>query len=270
MVLNICNQKKIRFLERVFFMSKVNRVALDTDSTFVKRFKGLIGETKKLEEVATDLKVSRPTISNWLNGKCVPDQAAALRIAEHYNVSVNWLQGLSDNPTTDTSIEAICNYTGLSQEAVEALHNHNTNNDPTYIIFPEFEKGICAVMSQLFEQNIIQDIVDYTFSLMQASDIQINHEMDYTAFMDNDNSCDIHKLKLFETFERIVNIFDNRVTQKDKYTALKQKHERLRAEEQRNRIIKAASILGDDKKREQLIDNLEKKRIRLKENKEGE
>jgi transcriptional regulator with XRE-family HTH domain len=269
-VLNICNQKKIRFLERVFFMSKVNRVALDTDSIFVRRFKGLIGVTKKLGEVAKELDVSRPTISNWLQGICVPNQAAALRIAEHYNVSVNWLQGISDNPTTDTSVEAICNYTGLSQEAIEALHNYNTNNNPNYLLLPEWINDNRAVMSQLFELSIIQDIVYNTFGLMQASDIQIHHEMDYTAFMDNDKDCDIGKLKLFETFERIVNTFDRRVTEKDKYTALKQKHDQLRAEQIRNGFDRLASIFNDDNKREQFIEHIQEKRKHIKENKEGE
>ena len=181
------------------------------------------------------------------------------------------------------------------------MHNYNTNNDQNYIILTEWEKDICTIMSQLFEQNIIQDIVYYTFSLMQASDIQINHEMDYTAFTHNDDECNIGKLMLFETFERIVNTFDRRVTEKDKYTALKQKHDQLLAEQIRNGFDRWASILNDDnkinqlqgdnrllakqmrkavnnlasklnddKQYNQLIDNLEKKRIRLKENKEGD
>ena len=154
-------------------MSKVNRVALDTDSIFVQRFKGLIGETRTLTAIAEELDVSRPTISNWLLGHCEPDQAAALRIAKHYNVSVNWLQGLSDNPTTDTSIEAICNYTGLSEAAlnslVQLMNNDNlglTNKGTSYkecinsfFTNPNFEPLIIALklyFSTLHKRNSLQ------------------------------------------------------------------------------------------------------------------
>lgn len=180
MVLNICNQKKIRFLERVFFMSKVNRVALDTDSIFVRRFKGLIGVTKKLGEVAKELDVSRPTISNWLQGICVPNQAAALRIAEHYNVSVNWLQGISDNPTTDTSVEAICNYTGLSEKSIQKLADLTKYNNGSFkncldLFFtnPKFDMLPIALRKYLNTKSAHEDYKQKLISLLKQYNIQV-------------------------------------------------------------------------------------------------
>lgn len=39
-----------------------------------------------------------------------------------FNVTTDYLLGLSDVKTTDTDIKSVCNYTGLSEEAVKALN----------------------------------------------------------------------------------------------------------------------------------------------------
>lgn len=161
-------------------MSKVNRVALDTDSTFVKRFKGLIGETKKLDKVAQDLEVSRPTISNWLNGKCVPNQAAALKIAEHYNVSVNWLQGISNNPTTDTSVEAICNYTGLSEKAVlklAELHGRHIDCIDLLLTNPNFDMLPIALGDYLPAKLTLDKSIKEFANILQKNNIEIEDDI---------------------------------------------------------------------------------------------
>lgn len=41
-----------------------------------------------------------------------------------YGVSSDYLLGLSDVPTTDTTIQAICNHTGLSDDFVSWLETH--------------------------------------------------------------------------------------------------------------------------------------------------
>ena len=48
---------------------------------------------KKLtqEQVAEDLNVSRQTISNWENGKSLPDIVSIIRMSELYDLSLNEL-----------------------------------------------------------------------------------------------------------------------------------------------------------------------------------
>lgn len=43
------------------------------------------------------------------------------KLAVHYGVSCDYLLGLSPNPTVDKDLDAVCNFTGLSVEAVEKL-----------------------------------------------------------------------------------------------------------------------------------------------------
>lgn len=48
------------------------------------------------------------------------DKVASL--ARHYGVSADWLMGLSEIRTSDPAIRAICDYTGLTDAAVDILH----------------------------------------------------------------------------------------------------------------------------------------------------
>ena len=68
---------------------------------FSKRLKELRlahGETQK--ELANAIEVGRTTVSEYESGKIVPKQEGLLRIANHFNVSVDYLTGVSNNPAT--------------------------------------------------------------------------------------------------------------------------------------------------------------------------
>ena len=68
---------------------------------FSKRLKELRlnnGLTQK--ELAKAIEVGRTTISEYESGKIVPKQEGLLRIANHFNVSVDYLTGVSNDPAT--------------------------------------------------------------------------------------------------------------------------------------------------------------------------
>ena len=68
---------------------------------FAKRLKELRlanGETQK--DLANAIEVGRTTISEYESGKIVPKQEGLLKIANHFNVSVDYLTGVSNNPAT--------------------------------------------------------------------------------------------------------------------------------------------------------------------------
>ena len=62
------------------------------------------------------------TISYWCNGKRTPNLEQLLKITEILGVSADYLLGLSDVMTPDVEVKEMCNYTGLSEEAVYILH----------------------------------------------------------------------------------------------------------------------------------------------------
>ena len=53
---------------------------------------------------------------------------AFLYLAKYYNVSVDWLLGLAEAPTTNKNIKMAIKVTGLSQNSVERLSNWNEDN----------------------------------------------------------------------------------------------------------------------------------------------
>ena len=68
---------------------------------FSKRLKELRlnnGLTQK--ELAKAIEVGRTTISEYESGKIVPKQEGLLKLANHFNVSVDYLTGVSNNPAT--------------------------------------------------------------------------------------------------------------------------------------------------------------------------
>ena len=68
---------------------------------FPKRLKELRlanGETQK--DLANAIEVGRTTVSEYESGKIVPKQEGLLKIANHFNVSVDYLTGVSNTPAT--------------------------------------------------------------------------------------------------------------------------------------------------------------------------
>lgn len=71
--------------------------------------------------IADNIGVSRQAISQYCDGSTVPNADKLLKLAQFFNVSADYLLGLSETPTTNPEIKAICKYTGLTQESVKVL-----------------------------------------------------------------------------------------------------------------------------------------------------
>lgn len=76
----------------------------------------------KQKELAAYLSISDNIVSYFVKGTRVPNTEQIIKIANFFNVSSDYLLGLSDAKTTDTDLKMIVDYTGLSEEAVICLH----------------------------------------------------------------------------------------------------------------------------------------------------
>lgn len=69
------------------------------------------GETQK--ELAKSIEVGRTTISEYESGKIVPKQEGLLKLANHFNVSVDYLTGVSNERATrkqnESSLDTLLN-----------------------------------------------------------------------------------------------------------------------------------------------------------------
>lgn len=93
------------------------------NEVFLHRFRELVYEdAKSQDELAREFGASRQTVSKWMLGESIPDIDALIKMAKYYNVSADYLLGLSDTVSVDVNVKATMEYTGLSEAAVEWLH----------------------------------------------------------------------------------------------------------------------------------------------------
>lgn len=81
------------------------------------------------EKLANALGVKRQTVSLYKTGQSSPNTEQLYKIASFFGISADWLLGLSETKSQDSNIQHICRYTGLTQAAVEALHQLSTYDD---------------------------------------------------------------------------------------------------------------------------------------------
>ena len=73
------------------------------------------------QQCADLLGVSKSAIGYWETGDTLPDAKSMALMAETYNVSADYLLGLTDVKTPDMTVKQICELTGLSESAVDML-----------------------------------------------------------------------------------------------------------------------------------------------------
>ena len=76
--------------------------------------------------------VSEATLTAWIQGdktgrRTEPKVNGLVEVAKVLKVSTDYLLGLSDVPTSDANLRAVCEYTGLSNEAVEFIKSTKGN-----------------------------------------------------------------------------------------------------------------------------------------------
>lgn len=96
---------------------------IDNETSFKARFRQLVGDTARHEEIANKVNASRQNVGNWLNGNSMPNAAALIEISRAYNVSVDWLLGISNTQTVDKDVKFVQDCTGLSEKSVLTLIN---------------------------------------------------------------------------------------------------------------------------------------------------
>ena len=73
------------------------------------------------DEIADFLKCSRVTVTNYENGRRSPDYDNLVLLAEKYNVTTDYLLGVTTAETTDKDLRYVCDYTGLTDKAEQEL-----------------------------------------------------------------------------------------------------------------------------------------------------
>lgn len=127
------------------------------------------GMTK--EKIAKSVGISSSALSNYLSGTRTPQGGTLRMLAKYFNVSVDYLQGLSDVPSIDISIQQICKRTGLSQTALEFMQE-SQNTEKLRPDAP-FTSPEIKVINQIVEEYATAKDPKKTalFSMMRLFDI---------------------------------------------------------------------------------------------------
>lgn len=72
-------------------------------------------------DLSNKLNINRVTITKYETGERTPTTDDIISLAKYFNVSTDYLLGITDNATTDTDLQAVCNYTGLYEKTVEKI-----------------------------------------------------------------------------------------------------------------------------------------------------
>lgn len=83
---------------------------------------GQLRGVRSQEEVGAAIGVSRETIKHWENGTRNIKADDIIKLADYFHVSADYLLGRTLIKSPKEDLQAVCKYTGLSEEAVEVLH----------------------------------------------------------------------------------------------------------------------------------------------------
>lgn len=105
-------------------------------NSFTDIFIKLVGHETQ-QEIADKIGVSRQNIGKWLSGNTTPDIVTLCMIAKAYNVSTDYLLGLSNVSSPSMEVRTVCEITGLSQKSVDNILNMKNNKLSINLLFED-------------------------------------------------------------------------------------------------------------------------------------
>ncbi len=97
-----------------------------TTETFAERLADLIADRNiSLDKIGKEIGVSKSTLSKYTNDEAEAPIGTLVKLANYFNVSADYLIGISEAKTNNKDLQFICDYTGLSNETIETLHKES-------------------------------------------------------------------------------------------------------------------------------------------------
>lgn len=93
------------------------------DNVLGERLRQLRQEcSKSIYDVGKELYRSASCIGMYERGDSIPNAKTLMEFAHYYNVSTDYLLGLTDLCTADDDMRCACTMTGVSDEIIASLH----------------------------------------------------------------------------------------------------------------------------------------------------
>ncbi|MEZ3454054.1 MAG: helix-turn-helix domain-containing protein [Oscillospiraceae bacterium] len=148
-------------------MSKAKKGA--ERNVFAIRLESLIKERGYINEtVAKGVGVTRQAVGNWVNGDSVPDILTTIKLASFFNVSTDYLAGLTEIKSANPNIQSVCQFMRLSERAVRNLVGYISPNIPRYM------DNIATIINNLLESGFLTDVATELVMLGEHGDNWFN------------------------------------------------------------------------------------------------
>lgn len=118
------------------------------------RIRELIAEQKITQNaLAKDLGVTRQAISQYCDGSTVPNADKLLKLAQYFNVSADYLLGVTAAKTNDKDVQFISDYTGLNESVIASLADRE---------MPNYIANMLNLLSKSFEtEYLCKSIINF-------------------------------------------------------------------------------------------------------------
>lgn len=128
------------------------------------------------KELAEHLGVTANTVSYYLSGERCPDIDKLIEISRFLNVSTDYLLGISTVKSRNPKINAVCDYTGLSELSIKKLSEWKEQKfsyyygyNSFYTTYQKLQFFDNFISSEYFD-DIFSFAVKYTSELSQVED----------------------------------------------------------------------------------------------------
>lgn len=141
---------------------------MDITEIFAKRLVKLREDNNITQQaLADDLGITRQSLSLYEKTDRTINIYLLHKIAKRFNVSTDYLLGLQEEPTNDLDVIAVTEYTALSKEAAEKLHEiglHNKSTDDSDTLSAliedvDFKYFLALLSAKMYDDNSTQRIV---------------------------------------------------------------------------------------------------------------
>ena len=214
---------------------------MSTVEIFAGRLKALRTERNlSLNQLAKELNITAQSLSLYENAKRTINIDLLTDISKYFDVSADYLVGLSDIPSLDTDLQAVCKYTGLNEDTVTRIKDEfeyviiefNDNEEYMNKFIETSNNVICShyfwdIILHLTQLNIdslahladpnnlkmyelrnIADKLDVDFALLFNS-IQCD-EKNNAPSQQTEDMCDLTRYRIIQAVEQLSNRFDYR------------------------------------------------------------
>ena len=131
---------------------------LPDGNPFAKRFCMLMDTAEprlSQEQLGKIIGVSKSAIAFYRDGRSQPDYSNLIKIAKYYNVTTDYLLGLTESKSYDSDIRIACDYTCLPEYSIRDIRQllHNSFEDP--LTLQKRRSGLSAMLESPFAPDLL-------------------------------------------------------------------------------------------------------------------